>query len=102
MALKEAVKELLWLKSIFKQIDCLNNKYPTDIIYCDNKSAIDLSKNPEHHAKTKHIDIQYHFVRDHIEKKVFSLLYIDTKNQLADALTKAIRVFYFIRSFLFT
>lgn len=61
-------------------------------MYCDNKSAIDLSKNPEHHARTKHIDIQYHFVRDYIERKVFELRYINTKEQLADALTKAIDI----------
>ena len=91
MALKEAAKELIWLKTVFNEIKPLN-KYNTDLLYCDNKSAIDLSKNPEHHARTKHIDIQYHFVRDYIERKIFELRYINTKEQLADALTKAIDI----------
>ena len=76
---------------MFNEIKSLN-KYNTDLLYCDNKSAIDLSKNPEHHARTKHIDIQYHFVRDYIERKIFELRYINTKEQLADALTKALDI----------
>ena len=61
-------------------------------MYCDNKSAIDLSKNSKHHARTKHIDIQYHFVRDYIERNIFKLQYINTKEQLVDALTKALNI----------
>ena len=91
MILKEVSKELIWLKSFFKQIKLLNN-YNADIIYCDNKSAINLSKSPEHHARTKHIDIQYHFVKDCIMQNLFKLLYINTSNQLTDALTKAINL----------
>ena len=97
MALKEATKELIWLKAIFNQIKLLNS-YSADILHCDNISAIDLSKNPEYHARTKHIDIQYHFIRDYIDKKVFNLLYINTKDQLADALTKTLDINSF-RSF---
>ena len=78
MALKEATKELIQLKSLFSQIKLLNS-YKTDTIYYDNKSAIDLSKNPKHYARTKHIDIQYHFVRDCITKELFQLLYISTR-----------------------
>ena len=89
MALKEASKELIWLKSFFSQIELLKS-YRVDKIYCDNKSAIDLSKNPEHHARTKYIDIQYHFVRDCIKQEMFKSVYINTKEQLADALTKAL------------
>ena len=62
------------------------------MIYYDNKSAIDLSKNPEHYARLKHIDIQYHYVRDCIEKQLFKLQYIPTSDQLADALTKALDI----------
>ena len=76
---------------MFNQVKLLNS-YSADVLYCDNKSAIDLSKNPEYHARTKHIDIQYHFVRDEIENRVFTLKYINTKAQLADALTKALDI----------
>ncbi len=91
MALKEAAKELIWLKALFQQLKLLNSII-ADTLYCDNKSAIDLSKNPEYHARTKHIDIQYHFIRDYIEKEIFKLKYINTKEQLADALTKTLNI----------
>lgn len=91
MALEEAAKELIWLKALFKQLKPLNSII-ADTLYCDNKSAIDLSKNPKYHARTKHINIQYHFICDYIEKEVFKLKYINTKEQLADALTKTLNI----------
>ena len=59
-----------------------------DIIYEDNQRAIALANNPEHHAQTKHIDIQYHFVRDCIENRKVKLEYCPTEDMVADALTK--------------
>ena len=53
-------------------------------------SAITLSKNFEHHVRTKHIDVQFHFVRYYIKQKIIDLKYIFTKKQLVDAFTKAI------------
>lgn len=66
MALKEAVKENLYINSLIKQIPLLNKHINKDTkaIYTDSQSAITLAKNPTFHQKTKHIDIQYHFVRD--------------------------------------
>ena len=57
-------------------------------IYCDNTSAINLSKNTPQHAWTKHIDIRHHFLRDNINKEVITLDYINSENQIADILTK--------------
>ena len=57
-------------------------------IYRDNTSAINLSKNTTQHARTKHIDIRHHFLRDNINKKVITLDYINYENQIADILTK--------------
>ena len=91
MALKEAAKELIWLKAVFNQIEPFKH-CSADVIYCDNMSAIDLCRNPEYHARTKHIDIQYHFVRDCVEQKLFKVLYISTKEQSADAVTKTVDV----------
>ena len=53
MALKEASKELIWLNALFKQINVNNN---IKKLFCDNKLAIDLSKNSEYYAKTKYIN----------------------------------------------
>jgi hypothetical protein len=60
----------------------------TMIINCDNTSAINISKNPVQHSRTKHIDIRHHFLRDLDESEVVSLSSIPTNNQLADILTK--------------
>ena len=61
-----------------------------NVIYCDNQSAIALVHNPEHHARTKHIDIQYHFVRNCIEDGTTRLEYCPTEDMVADGLTKAL------------
>ena len=92
IALKEAAKEQVWLNTVLNKLKPIINYIKTGLIYCNNKSAIDLSKNPEHHARSKHIDIQYHYVRDCIEKQLFKLQYISTNNQLADVLTKALDI----------
>ena len=57
-------------------------------IKCDNISAINLSKNPIQHSRTKHIDIRHHFLRDHVQNGDISLEFIDTNNQFADIFTK--------------
>ena len=59
-------------------------------LYCDNMSAINISKNPIQHSMTKHIDIRHHFIRDLVEDKVMTLKHIATENQLADIFTKAL------------
>eukprot|EP00253_Pinus_taeda_P002822 PITA_02822 len=59
-------------------------------IDCDSQSAIFLAKNPAYHSKTKHIDVQYHFVSDMIEDKKVLLVKVDTLKNTADALTKSV------------
>ena len=56
----------------------------------DSQSAIFLAKNPAYHSKTKHIDVQYHFVRDMIEDKKVLLVKVDTLKNTADALKKSV------------
>ena len=58
------------------------------IIYEDNQSCIALAKNPIHHARSKHIDIQYHFIREKVELGEIELKYMATEDMIADALTK--------------
>ena len=60
----------------------------TMVLYCDNSSAINISKNSFQHSKTKHILIMYHFIRDLIERKIMCLEYIPTERQNADIFTK--------------
>ena len=56
--------QLLWMKKVLTDYALSQD---TMVVYCDNSSAIDISKNPVQHSKTKHIEIRYHFIRDLVE-----------------------------------
>ncbi|GJV44348.1 hypothetical protein Tco_1428884 [Tanacetum coccineum] len=58
-------------------------------MYCDSKSAIAISCNPVQHSKMKHIDIRYHFIKEHVEKGIVEIYFVGTEYQLADLFTKA-------------
>ena len=60
----------------------------TMCVLCGNTSAINLSKNPVQHSKSKHIEIRYHFIRDLVKDKVVCLEFIHTDNQKANIFTK--------------
>ncbi|KAJ9682774.1 hypothetical protein PVL29_018656 [Vitis rotundifolia] len=81
--------QLLWIKQMLKdyRID-----QGTMVVFCDNTSAINISKNPILHSRTKHIDIIHHFIRDLVEDKMVSLEYVPTEGQIADILTKPLDV----------
>ena len=86
-----AAKEAIWLRRLLDEIQPKTANQPrATIIYCDNQGAIALAKNPQFHARTKHIDIQHHFVREKVNEGVVQLEYIDTERQVADGLTKAL------------
>ncbi|GJX96546.1 hypothetical protein Tco_0352344 [Tanacetum coccineum] len=76
---------ILWMKSQPSDYDIHYKMVP---IFYDNTSAIAISNNPVLHSRTKHIDIRYHFVRDHIFKGDIELHFIPTEYQLADIFTK--------------
>ena len=60
----------------------------TMFVYFDNSSAIDISKNPVQHSKTKNIEIRYHFIRDLVERKIVVFKYIPTEWQNVNIFTK--------------
>jgi hypothetical protein len=66
-------------------------------LFCDSTSAISIAKNPVLHSKTKHIEVCFHFLRDHYEKGDIDLHHIDTQNQLADIFTKSLDQAQFAR-----
>ncbi|GJW79977.1 hypothetical protein Tco_0143952 [Tanacetum coccineum] len=76
---------ILWMKNQLNDYDIHYMMVP---IFCDNTSAIAISNNPVLHSRTKHIDIRYHFIRDHIHKGDIELYFILTEYQLADIFTK--------------
>ena len=63
----------------------------------DNKSAIELVKNPIQHKRSKHIDIKYHFIRDHVKQKTVKLEYCSTTEQVTDFFTKTLPTDNFTR-----
>jgi hypothetical protein len=77
--------QLLWMKTLLGDYGF---SLDTMVINCDNTSAINISKNPVQHSRTKHIDIKHHFLQDLVESEVVSLSFIPTENQLADIFTK--------------
>ncbi|GJW66203.1 retrovirus-related pol polyprotein from transposon TNT 1-94 [Tanacetum coccineum] len=70
--------------------DCKKAEYNRILMYCDSKSSIASSCNPVQHSKTKHIDIRYHFIKEHVERGTVEIYFVGTEYQLADLFTKAL------------
>jgi hypothetical protein len=88
MAETQAAKEAIWLRRLLTELGYTSPDVQTVRIYADNQGAIALAKNPEYHARTKHIDTQWHFVREQAELGTIRLDYVPTDRQLADGFTK--------------
>jgi Reverse transcriptase (RNA-dependent DNA polymerase) len=87
-AMSTASCQAVWLRRILT--DCQIKQEGPTTIYCDNQSAIAMAHNPVYHARTKHIDIKVHFIRDLVAKSKVKLEYISTDLQVADILTKSL------------
>jgi hypothetical protein len=77
--------QLLWIRQTLRDYGYKLIKVP---LLCDNESAIRMADNPVEHSCTKHIDIRYHFLRDHQQTRDIEIAYVNTKDQLADIFTK--------------
>jgi hypothetical protein len=87
MAATHAIKEAIWLQILCSGIMLVQQAIRID---CDSQSDFFLAKNQTHHSKTRHIDIQYHFVRDMVEENKVLLMKVDTLKNDADSLTKSV------------
>ncbi|KAH8323147.1 hypothetical protein KR074_006679 [Drosophila pseudoananassae] len=88
VALSTAAKEAAYVLKLISEMGF--ETAPTLMIYSDNQSAQCLAKNASFHARSKHIDIKYHFIRDLYKKKVIDIEYVPTDNMISDVLTKAL------------
>jgi hypothetical protein len=87
MAVADAIKEAIWLHGLIEDLGILQKNVK---VLCDSQSAIHLAKNQVHHARTKHIDVRFHFVREIMEEGDILLQKIGTADNPADMLTKVV------------
>ena len=89
VGLCSAAKTAAWITGWLKEANLMRflNRKPVQL-YGDNQSSIRLVKNPEFHARTKHINVQYHYVREALEDGLIELFYVSTIDMMADCLTK--------------
>ena len=85
IAMSEVVREILWYLRLLNDLRFHQQQV---VVMVDSQGAIDFAKNAQFSQRTKHIDIKYHFIRDHIEKGTIKLQYISTKENIADIFTK--------------
>ncbi|KAF7119794.1 hypothetical protein RHSIM_Rhsim13G0158900 [Rhododendron simsii] len=85
VAVGSCCAQILWMKQQLEDFGLFFDHIP---IKCDNTSAINLTKNPIQHSRTKHIDIRHHFIRDHVQRGDVVIDFVRTDNQLADIFTK--------------
>lgn len=89
MAMSSAVQEAFWLKQFGQNFDPSIRDQPISIA-CDNQSALALAETDCFRARSKHIDVRHHFIRDRIADRVVAVSYISTEKMVADNLTKAV------------
>ena len=85
----------MWILALLRELGLSPTRPPS--LWCDNIDATYLSVNPVFHARTKHIKIDYHFVREQVAKKALEIRHISTHDQLADVLTKPLPIQQFER-----
>ncbi|RVW95281.1 Retrovirus-related Pol polyprotein from transposon RE1 [Vitis vinifera] len=87
-AMAHGICEGMWLQRILKELGIISNSTMT--VLCDNKATISIAKNPVQHDRTKHVEIDRHFIKEKLEGGTIRLVYIPSSRQTADILTKAL------------
>jgi len=85
-SLANATAEVIWVQSLLDELGVRQSKVP--ILWCDNIGATYLSATPVFHARTKHIEVDFHFVRERVAQKKLDIRIISTHDQIADGFTK--------------
>ena len=86
--IRNGLTEVLWLRRLMEELALLPQK--TCQLFCDNKAAISISENPVQHDRTKHVEVDRHFIKEKIEAGIVEFPFVRSKDQLADILTKAV------------
>ncbi|GJX05981.1 hypothetical protein Tco_0193913 [Tanacetum coccineum] len=85
---RKACQQALWMKQALVDYNIVLDDIP---VLCDNKGAIDLSKNPFLHSRTKHIEIRHHFLCDNVQNGNISIEKVSSEDKIADILTKPLK-----------
>jgi hypothetical protein len=88
MASAQAAREAMWCRTMLRELGLHGLVTMPTAIYSDSQGSIALSRNPEHHARSKHIDIRHHYIREQVAAGTIELRYVSTDDMVADALTK--------------
>lgn len=83
-----ACSEITWIRGFLSELGIPQSK-PTPL-HADNTSAIKIAENPVFHERTKHIELDCHYVRDALDQQLISLPYVSSRDQTADIFTKAL------------
>jgi histone deacetylase 1/2 len=87
-SLANATAEIIWVQKLLAELG--TSHPPMARLWCDNLGAKYLSANLVFHARTKHIEIDFHFVCERVAKKLLDIWFINTNDQVADGFTKAL------------
>ncbi|GMP34973.1 hypothetical protein CsSME_00052031 [Camellia sinensis var. sinensis] len=87
-AVAQGICEGLWLRRILEELHA-ELELPVKL-YCDNKAAINISLNPVQHDRTKHVEVDRHFIKEKVEEGTICMTYVPTKEQIADTFTKGL------------
>ncbi|CAN6586683.1 unnamed protein product [Malus baccata var. baccata] len=82
------VCEMLWLRKLLESLGFTQKEAMK--LYCDNKSTREIAENPVQHDRTKHVEVDRHFIKEKLEKKIVSIPFVNSEEQLADVLTHAV------------
>lgn len=87
-AVAQGMCELLWLRKLLDELKVI--PVTPMKLYCDSKAAISIANNPVQHDRTKHIEIDRHFIKEKLEEGIICMSYVPTKEQVADVFTKGL------------
>nr|GEY11327.1 putative copia-type protein [Tanacetum cinerariifolium] len=86
--ISRGLAEVLWIRKLLTEVG-FPPKEATQVM-CDNEAAIQISENPVQHDRTKHVEIDRHFIKEKLEAGIIKIPFVKSEDQLADILTKAV------------